>query len=55
MNMTEVEKALQAYKEKFGDTFPTYVVNPDEWLPLINEALATGKPYEFGYDADSDY
>jgi hypothetical protein len=53
-----LEQALDRYREKFDDTFPTFAVmdlNETELVELIEQHIQEGKPYEPNYEDDTDY
>ena len=58
-----VEKKMQEYWERFGDSFPTIPLargrSDEEVIEIIDECLKSGKDvYELGYvsdDPDIDY
>lgn len=51
-----IDKLLNAYVEKFNDTFPVKFVlmSEEELCATIQECIDTNTPYELDYDKDSD-
>lgn len=53
--MSKLEKALEAYEERFGENFPLLClrgVSDDDIIRLAEESIKTNEPYETQEDGD---
>lgn len=61
MSNQKYDKLIEAYIEKFDDSFPTFLAphRIEEQMNIIEECLRTGVPYdpysEPDFDPDADY
>ena len=56
--MREIDKALQAYEERFGERFPTEAMglaSAEEVLAEIQRCLEAGEAARLDYDPTADY
>ena len=56
--MREIDEALQAYEERFGERFPTEAMglaSAEEVLAEIQRCLEVGEAAKLDYDPTADY
>lgn len=61
MSNRNYEELFEAYIEKFGEAFPSFMApdDPEEAMDIMEECLKSGEPYnpleDPDFDPDADY